>query len=141
MMRSIPPRLRAPLMMLAGGTVSTAVAVAAYGWGTVPYLVPVVVIVTVGYYIWGGRDSDVAAIIRYQPDERQAYRRLKIQALVGRVTSGAAAVAYLAAFAARTTLWPFAIFLAVPFAALLAGWVIYRDVTGAPDSSSGMGHA
>ena len=34
MMRSIPPRLRAPVIMLAGGAVIAAVAVAAWGWGS-----------------------------------------------------------------------------------------------------------
>jgi hypothetical protein len=41
-----------------------------------------------------------------------------------------AAVAYLAAFAAKSTLWPFAVFLALFVVALLAGWVIYREPGG-----------
>jgi hypothetical protein len=139
MRRSIPPRLRAPMLIFAGGAVIAAVATGANGWGALLYLAPFIVIATIGYYVWGGRDTDAAALLRNQADERQAYRRLKIQALVGRVTSGAAAVAYLAAFAAKVTLWPFAIFLAIPCVTLLAGWAIYRD--GAPDSSSGMGRA
>ena len=40
MMRSIPPRLHAPLMMLAFGAVFGAVAVAAYGWGSLLRLGP-----------------------------------------------------------------------------------------------------
>ena len=84
---------------------------------------PVIVVGGVGYYVWSGRDSDSAAMLRRQVDERQAYRQLKIQALVG----GGAAVAYLAAFAAKATLWPFVIFLALFVVALLAGWVIYRE--------------
>jgi hypothetical protein len=141
MMRSIPPRLRTPLIMLVGGAVIAAVAVATYGWGSLRSLGPFIIVIAAGYYVWAGRDSDIAAMLRYQVDERQAYRRLKIQALVGRVMSGGASLAYLAASAAKATLWPFAIFLALFAVALLAGWVIYRergdgrdDSPGSPDS-------
>ncbi len=141
MMRAIPPRLRAPLIMLVFGAVFAAVAVAAYGWGSLLHLGPVIVVGPAVYYVWGGRDSDSAAMIRYQVDERQAYRRLKIQVVVGRVMSGGAGIAFLAAWAAKATLWPFEIFLALFVVALLAGWVITRergdgrdDSPGSPDS-------
>jgi hypothetical protein len=137
MMRPVPPRLRAPLIMLAGGAVVAAVAVAAYGWGSLLRLGPVIIVSAAGYYVWGGRDSDSAAMIRYQVDERQAYRQLKILALVGRVMGGGAAVAYLVAVAAKATLWPFAIFLALFGVATLAGWVIYREPGGGQDESPG----
>jgi len=48
-------------------------------------------------------------MLRRETDERQAYRRLQIQALVGGDTTGAAAVTFLAAFADRATMWPFLI--------------------------------
>jgi hypothetical protein len=141
MMRSIPPRLRAPLMMIVFGAVFAAAAVAGYGWGSLLHLGPVVIAGPVVYYLWGGRNSDSAAMIRQQPDERQAYRGLKIQAVVGRVMSIGACVAYLAAWAAKATLWPFEIFLALFVVGLLAGWVITRergdgrdDSPGSPDS-------
>ena len=141
MMRSIPPRLRAPLMMLVFGAVFGAVAVAGYGWGSLLHLGPVIVAGPVVYYVWGGRNSDSAAMIRQQLDERQAYRGLRIQAVVGRVMSSGAGIAFLAAWAAKATLWPFEIFLALFFVGLLAGWVITRergdgrdDSPGSPDS-------
>jgi hypothetical protein len=141
MMRSIPPRLRAPLMMLVFGAVFGAVAVVGYGWGSLLHLGPVIAAGPAVYYVWGGRDSDSAAMVRQQVDERQAYRRLKIQAVVGRVMSIGAGVAFLAAWAAKATLWPFEIFLALFAVALVAGWVITRergdgrdDGTGSPDS-------
>lgn len=83
MMRSIPPRLRTPLMMLVFGAVFAAAAVAGYGWGSLLHLGPVIIAGPVVYYVWGGRNSDSAAMIRQQVDERQAYRGLKIQAVVG----------------------------------------------------------
>jgi hypothetical protein len=127
MMRSIPPRLRSPLIMLVFGALFGAVAVAAYGWGSLLHLGPVIVLGPAVYYVWGGRNSDQAAMIRYQVDERQAYRRLKIQAVVGRVMSGGASIAFLAAWAAKAMLWPFEIFLALFVVALIAGWVITRE--------------
>jgi hypothetical protein len=137
MMRSIPPRLRAPLMMLVFGAVFAAAAVAGYGWRSLLHLGPVIIAGPVVYYVWGGRNSDSAAMIRQQLDERQAYRRLKIQAVVGRVMSIGASVAFLAAWAAKATLWPFEIFLALFVAGLLAGWVITREHGDGRDDSSG----
>ena len=141
MMRSIPPRLRAPLMMLVFGAVFAAIAVTAYGWGSLLHLGPVIIAGPAVYYVWGGRNSDSAAMIRQQLDERQAYRRLKILAVVGRVMSIGASIAFLAAWAAKATLWPFEIFLALFVVALVAGWVITRehgdgrdDSPGSPDS-------
>ena len=76
-------------------------------------------------------------MIRYQTDERQAYRQLKIQAVVGRVMSGGASIAFLAAWAAKATLWPFEIFLALFVVALIAGWVITRERGDVRDDSPG----
>jgi hypothetical protein len=140
-MRSIPPRLRAPLMMLVFGAVFAAVAVAAYGWGSLLHLGPVIIAGPAVYYVWGGRNSDSAAMIRQQVDERQAYRGLKIQAVVGQVMSGGASIAFLAAWAAKATLWPFEIFLALFAVALLAGWVITRERGDDRDDSPGSSHS
>jgi L-alanine-DL-glutamate epimerase-like enolase superfamily enzyme len=130
MMRTIPPRLRAPVYMLAGGAVIAAVEVIAYGWGTLLFFGPFTLAAAAGYYVLAGRESDFSAMLREQADERQAFRRLKIQALVGRVTTGAAVTAFLAAIAARATLWPFEIFITVPAVTFLAGWLIYREHPG-----------
>jgi len=127
MTRSIPPRLRAPVYMILGGGMIDALAVAAWGWGSLASLGPLTVAGAIGYYVLARRDSDFAAMLRDQADERQTYRRLKIQALVGRITTLAAVVAYLAAAVAKATLWPFAIFVAVPGVTFLLGWVVYRE--------------
>jgi hypothetical protein len=137
MMRSIPPRLRAPLMMLVFGAVFAAAAVAGYGWKSLLHLGPVIIAAPAVYYVWGGRNSDSAAMIRQELDERQAYRGLKIQAVVGRVMSIGVSVTFLAAWAAKATLWPFEIFLALFVVGLLAGWVITRERGDGPDDSPG----
>ena len=137
MMGSIPPRLRAPVIMLAGGAVIAAVAVAAWGWGSLLSIGPVTLAAAAGYYVVAGRDSDFAAMLREQADERQAYRRLKIQALVGRITTLAASVAFLAAIAAKATLWPFYVFITVPAVTFLAGWLVYREHPGGREQQAG----
>ena len=137
MMGSIPPRLRAPVIMLAGGAVIAAVAVAAWGWGSLLSIGSVTLAAAAGYYVVAGRDSDFAAMLREQADERQAYRRLKIQALVGRITTLAASVAFLAAIAAKATLWPFYIFITVPAVTFLAGWLVYREHPGGREQQAG----
>ena len=137
MTRSIPPRLRAPVYMLVGGGAIDAIAVAAWGWGSLISLGPLTAAAAVGYYVLTGRDSDFAAMLRDQADERQVYRRLKIQALVGRVTTAAAAVAYLAAALAKATLWPFAIFVGLAGVTFLVGWLVYREHPGAGEQQVG----
>jgi hypothetical protein len=128
MNRNIPARLRAPIRVLVVGAVITAVLIATRGWVVPVYgvFIPFVVLVAAGYYVWGGRDNDSAATLRREVDERQQYRRLKVQALVGRVMSLAAAIAYLVAVGMHATLWPFAIAIAVPVATAVVGWLIYQ---------------
>jgi hypothetical protein len=137
MMTSIPPRLRAPVYMLVGGAAVDGIAVAAWGWSSLISIGPFTIVSVVGYYLLAGRDSDLAAMLRDQADERQAYRRLKIQALVGRVTTLAASIAFLGAIAAKTTLWPFYIFITVPGVTFLAGWLIYREHPGGREQRVG----
>jgi hypothetical protein len=127
MKRSMSPRLRTPVKMAIGGAAVLAVGGAIHGWATALAVLPVVVAATVGYYLWAGRETDVAAVIHHQTDERQAILRLKMQALVGRVMSGAAVVAYLVATASKMTLWPFVVLECLPAAALFAGWLIYGE--------------
>jgi hypothetical protein len=55
--------------------------------------------------------------------------------------SGGASVACLAAYAAKATLWPFAIFLALFVVALLAGWMIYCERGDGRDDSPGSPHS
>jgi hypothetical protein len=127
MKRSLYPRLRTPVKMAVGGAAVLAVGGVMHGWETVLAVLPVVVVATVGYYLWAGRQSDVAAVIRHQTDERQAILRLKMQALVGRVMSGAAVLAYLVATASKMTLWPFVVLVCLPAASLFIGWLIYGE--------------
>jgi hypothetical protein len=129
-MKHIPARLRAPTIMATGGAAVVIVVGSVHGWSTAGAGVPVVVLITIGYYPGQARDTDSGAVIRHQPDERQAALRLKVQALVGQVMSLAAVVTYLVAASTTVTLWPFAILVCLPAATFTAGWLIYREHGG-----------
>jgi hypothetical protein len=87
----------------------------------------------VGYYAWGGKDTDVGAIIGSRADERQASLKMRVTALQGTVMTAAAVLTYLivvlgkATFWPKVTVWPFFIPLALASVSGLVGWVIYRD--------------
>jgi hypothetical protein len=137
MKRSVPPRLRAPLSILAGGAAIAAVVPPAHGWRPLLGLGLFTVLCAAGWYLAGGRDSDFGALMRDKADERQAYRRLKVQALVGIVTSGAILVTYLAALATKATIWPLGILLFVPGITFIVGWAMYREPGGGQDEGPG----
>jgi hypothetical protein len=142
MKRLVPPRLRAPLSMLAGGAVIAAVALpghGSHGWKSLLGLGLFTIVLAAGWYLAGGRDSDFGALMRDKADERQEYRRLKAQALVGVVMSGAAGIACVAAMAANATLWPFVILAFVPGVTFFVGWVIYREPGGSASGQRNLG--
>ena len=141
MKKSLPPRLRAPVTMAVGGLAVVIIGGLSQGWGSAVAALPVVILAVAGYYVWAGRDSDVAAVIRHQADERQAQLRLKTQALVGQIMSAAAVIAFLVAVATKATLWPFAILVCLPGATLFAGWLIYRDHGDGHDTSQTLRHS
>jgi MFS family permease len=128
--RSMSPRLRAPVVLAAASLVALAIGGATHGWASVPDVVPIPVVLVVGFFILGGRDSDPGAAVRRQLDERQVEQRLKVQALVGRVMSLAAAVGYIVASATSATLWPWAVLLGLVVISFLAGWVAYGQGRG-----------
>jgi hypothetical protein len=136
-MRFLPPRLRAPVSILVGGAVMAAIVAPGHGWRPLVGLGLLTVILAAGWYLAGGRDSDFGALLGDKADERQAYRRLKTQALVGMVMSVAVGVAYLATLAARTTTWPLGILIYVPGVTFIVGWAIYREPGGGQDESPG----
>ena len=127
MMKFLPPRLRAPVNMIVGGSVITVIGVILNGWVAAAFLIPFVVIFTAWYYVLGGGDSDLAAVVLGQGDERQAYRRLRMQALVGRVLSLAVGVISIVAVAVKATLWPVLVLVGLLPLTLLAGWAMYRE--------------
>ncbi len=127
------PRMRAPLIVLAGAVIAVIAGGTAYGWSSVPYMAPVLAITVLVPYVLGGRDSDVGAAFRGHVDERQHLQRLKIQALVGRILSVAVAAGYAVAVATHTLLWPWAVLLGIFAIAFVGGWFIYGEPGGTGD--------
>ena len=137
MMKFLPPRLRMPVQMLVVGAVGTLIGVIVWGWVAVVTILPFTLIVAAWYYVLGGRDSDVAAIVLGRGDERQAYRRLRMQALMGQVMSVAVGVTFIVAVATKTTMWPFAVLVPLPVLSLVVGGLIYREHPGAGEQHAG----
>jgi hypothetical protein len=127
MMSFVRPRLRVPVAVAILGTAATTAVVVSQGWTTGLYVEIAWVVLAVGYYVWGGKDSDVGAVIGSRADERQASLEMKVTALQGKVMAAAAVVAFLIAVAVKATIWPFAAFVGLAGLSGFAGWVIYRE--------------
>ena len=126
-MKFLPPRLQMPVQMLVVGAVGTAIGVIFWGWAALVTVLPFTLVVAAWYYYLGGGDSDAAAVVLGRGDERQAYRRLQMQALGGKVLSLGIAVVSIAAVAAKATLWPVAVLVGLIPVSILVGWMLYRD--------------
>ncbi len=96
-------RLRAPLVFIALSAVPVWVGGSVHGWRSVPDMIPVLIALA-ALSIVGS--TDAGAVVRRQADERQADRRLRVQALVGRALSVSVAVAYGIAVARGAALCP-----------------------------------
>jgi hypothetical protein len=140
MMSFIRPRLRVPVAVAVLGTAATAAVVVSQGWATGLYVEIAWVVLAAGYYVWGGKDSDVGAVIGSRADERQASLEMKVTALQGKVMTAAAVVAFLIAVAVKAAIWPFAVFVALAGLSGFAGWVIYREHGDDQDSDPNTEH-
>lgn len=123
------PRLRAPVagLIIGAGAVAAAVAGGGGNWKTRIILAVVVIAGPIVYYVWGGRDSDMGALIRSQPDERQNLLRMRAQAFTARIMTVAAVAGTLVAVALRGPVWPFALFVGIATVSSIIGLLIYRD--------------
>lgn len=126
MRRALPPRWRAPALLITLAVIALAVVGATHGWITALYALPIPLVVGIWLFVNAGRDHDYGAALRFQFDERQALQRLKMLALAGRVLSLAVVLAYVVALATQAVLWPWATMLALMAASLIIGQVIYE---------------
>jgi hypothetical protein len=113
-------------MAVGGSTIALATLVSS-GWGAALAVEAFTIAATIGYYVVGGRDSDVGAMLGGRPDERQVGVETKAAAVAGIVTSVVALGGFVVATAVGSAVWPFALFCCVSAASFLAGLVIYRS--------------
>lgn len=121
------PRLLAPAVTVALGS---AVAIGAWignGWRAALGIELVTIVGACGYFLLGGRDSDIAALIGSKPDERQASIGMRATALTGNVMVLVAIGGVVVALAVGSSAWPFFLFCFVGAATFLIGLVLYRD--------------
>ena len=141
MMTFLRPRLRVPAAMAVLGTAATTAVVVSQGWTTAMYVEIAWIALAAGYYVWGGKDTDVGAVIGSRANERQASLEMKVTALQGKVMTAGAVVAFLIAVAVKATLWPFAVFVVLAGLSELAGWAIYREDGDGQDDGVDAEHA
>ncbi len=118
-------RLAAPAIMIIGGTGLAGAVVVGQGWEAAVPAEAVAVVAAIGYYIWGGRDSDMGAMFGSRVDERQSLLRMRAQSLGGAAGGAAALIGYMVAVALKDPVWPFVLVLGVGAAAFIAGLAIY----------------
>jgi hypothetical protein len=126
-------RLRAPAIMIIGGTGLAGAVVAGQGWEAAVPVEAIAVVAAIGYYIWGGRDSDFGAMIGSRVDERQSQLRMRAQSLGGAAGGVTAVIGYMVAVALKDPVWPFLLVLGVQAIGFVAGLAIYgphRDTPG-----------
>jgi len=118
-------RLVAPAMTIIFGTGLAAAVAAAQGWEAAIPVAVIAVAGAVGYYVWGGRDSDTGAMFGPRVDERQSLLRMRAQALAAMAVAVTGVVGYMVAVALKDPVWPFVLFLGVEAVVFIAGLVIY----------------
>lgn len=118
-------RLRVPAIMIIGGAGLAAAVAAGQDWEAAIPVAALAVVAAIGYYIWGGRDSDTGAMIGQRVDERQSLLRTRAQALGGVAGVLAGLIGYMVAVALKDPVWPFVLVLGAEAVGFIAGLAIY----------------
>jgi hypothetical protein len=121
-------RLRVPFVMAVGGSVIAVASLVGNGWKDAARVEVVTVLATIGYYIVGGRDSDVGAMVGSRPDERQVSIQQQATAISGHVMMLAALTGFIVTTALGHFQWPFLLFIilgSITYVAALA-WLRRR---------------
>jgi hypothetical protein len=115
------PRLVAPAVTVVLGSAIALGAWIGTGWEAALAVELVTVIGACGYYLLGGRDSDVGALFGSRPDERQAGIGMRATALTGNVMILVGIGGVVIATATGTSVWPFFLFCWVGAATFVVG--------------------
>ena len=130
------PRLVAPAVTVVLGT---AIAVGAWigsGWGAALGIEVVTMLGAVGYFVLGGRDSDLGALFGSRPDERQAGIGVRATVLTGVVLIAVAIGGVVISSARGRSGWPFVLFSVVGWGDVPGGpGPLPRPVSGSPPAA------
>jgi len=121
------PRLLAPAVTVALGSAIAFGAWIGNGWGAAVGIELLTLIGACGYFVLGGRDSDIGALLGSKPDERQASIGMRATALTGNVMVLVAIGGVVVALAVGSSAWPFFLFCLVGAATFLIGLFVYRE--------------
>ncbi len=86
----------------------------------------VTLVATFGYYVLGGRDSDLGALFGSRPDERQVSIDLRATAFTAHVLILVAVGGVVVSMAMGALVWPFLLFGVVGGVTYVVGLLIYR---------------
>ncbi len=100
------PRLRVPIVMLVGGAAVSLAALVRQGGAAALTCGVVTVAAAAGYYVLGGRDSDVGAVVGGHTDERQLSTATVASAASGTAALVCAFVCWVVAQCAGGPAWP-----------------------------------
>jgi hypothetical protein len=140
MMNFISPRLRKPIIRaLAGTGIAAAWAIGSPSW----WLAIVIEVSTLGYsvgwYRWGGQDTDEGALMGSRADERQQILGQKSMALAGKFALASAYLGLVVTVAVKPEAgWPFVAVLAVGGFGYLFGLSQYGQSDAASDTEDGL---
>lgn len=136
----VSPRLRKPIIRaLAGTGVAAAWAIGSPHW----WLAIVIEVSTLGYsvgwYRWGGQDTDEGALIGSRADERQQIVGQQAMALAAKFALIGAYVGVVVTLAVKPAeAWPFVAVLAVGGFGYLFGLSQYGQSDSADDTGDGL---
>jgi hypothetical protein len=125
--RTTHPRLMIPTIALIGGSAIALGTWIGAGWAAALGIETVSIVGAAAYYVLGGRDSDVGALIGSRPDERQLNISTRSTALAGIVLILVALGGVVVSSAVGGPGWVFLLFCVVGGFTYLAGLAIFRD--------------
>ncbi len=118
-------RLRAPLVTVGCGlAIAIAVAVAA-GWAAAVPVAAICMVAALVYYMVGGTDSDVGALIGSRADERQSSVRLRVRAGAAVVLLVVGAIGGIVSASLARAAWPYAVTVSLGAFCFFVGLAAY----------------
>jgi hypothetical protein len=122
-MKTKKPRLLVPATMAISGSAIAIASLVGTGWGAGLSVEALTVAASIGYYVLGGRDTDIGAAFGGRPDERQESILVQAGSLAGIAATVVALVGFVITTAFGTSSWQFALIACVAGASFVVGEV------------------